>query len=100
MRIPYVKKHAAFSDREVTRWNDILKDWDGAEALIGPVILGVPLSKSSISHSGASFAPHAIRRMLGLYTTYHIEDEKGCCRQRTIRLRGYRDACYKHTGEP
>ena len=76
MRIPYVKKHAAFSDREVTRWNDILKDWDGAEALIGPVILGVPLSKSSISHSGASFAPHAIRRMLGLYTTYHIEDEQ------------------------
>ncbi|MBO9128955.1 formimidoylglutamase [Bacillus sp. 165] len=73
----YLKKAgmAKFQDREVTRYNEIIKNWDGKEVINGPALIGVPLSKPSISHSGACFAPGAIRNMLGAYSTYAIEQE-------------------------
>jgi formiminoglutamase len=66
---------AKFQDREVTRYNESIKSWDGKEIIKGPALVGVPLSKPSISHSGACFAPGAIRNMLGAYSTYAIEQE-------------------------
>jgi len=63
---------SAFKDRYTTKVAELLKPWEegdrGAAA-----ILGVPLSKPSISHSGASFAPGAIRNALNGFTTYRIE---------------------------
>ncbi|MGM8214919.1 formimidoylglutamase [Bacillaceae bacterium W0354] len=39
-------------------------------------LVGAPLSKPSISHSGASFAPSAIRQAMASYSTYSNELEK------------------------
>lgn len=39
------------------------------------MIVGAPLSKTSISHSGASQTPQAMREMLGTLTTYDIEHD-------------------------
>ncbi|ANB59560.1 formimidoylglutamase [Anoxybacteroides amylolyticum] len=72
--VPYLKEagKAIFQDRYVTKANELLVPWDGKHASsIG--LIGVPLSKSSISHSGAAFAPQAIRQALSFYTTYSIE---------------------------
>jgi formiminoglutamase len=65
---------AVFQDRYVKRASDMLREWDGKDGgSIG--IIGVPLSKSSISHSGAVFAPGVIRKMLSSYSTYSIEED-------------------------
>ncbi|TRY28501.1 formimidoylglutamase, partial [Geobacillus sp. LEMMJ02] len=53
---PYLKEagKAIFQDRYVKKANELLVPWDGKQAgNIG--VIGVPLSKSSISHSGAAF---------------------------------------------
>lgn len=71
---PYLKEagKATFQDRYVKKANELLVSWDGKQAgNIG--VIGVPLSKSSISHSGAAFAPQAIRQALSFYSTYSIE---------------------------
>ncbi|MCG3083596.1 formimidoylglutamase [Anoxybacillus sp. LAT_35] len=71
---PYLKEagKAIFQDRYVKKANELLVPWDGKQAgNIG--VIGVPLSKSSISHSGAAFAPQAIRQALSFYSTYSIE---------------------------
>jgi len=71
---PYLKEagKATFQDRYVKKANELLVPWDGKQAgNIG--VIGVPLSKSSISHSGAAFAPQAIRQALSFYSTYSIE---------------------------
>ncbi|MBA2876634.1 formimidoylglutamase [Thermaerobacillus caldiproteolyticus] len=65
---------AVFQDRYVKKASEMLHTWDGNQAgRIG--IIGAPLSKSSISHSGAAFAPGAIRKMLSSYSTYSIEED-------------------------
>ncbi|MFL8938392.1 formimidoylglutamase [Rossellomorea oryzaecorticis] len=65
---------AQFKDRYTTKAAELLTTYtDGAKGDIA--ILGAPLSKPSISHSGASFAPDAIRRSLNSFTTYNIEEE-------------------------
>jgi formiminoglutamase len=65
---------AVFQDRYVKRAIDMLREWDGNDrGSIG--LIGAPLSKSSISHSGAVFAPGAIRKMLSSYSTYSIEED-------------------------
>lgn len=75
MSLSHLKKagDAVFVDSNVTKANEIVTAWDGNDASNFSLI-GVPLSKTSISHSGASFAPASIRKMLSSYSTYHIED--------------------------
>lgn len=71
---PYLKEagKANFQDRYVKKANELFVPWDGKHASnIG--LIGAPLSKSSISHSGAAFAPQAIRQALSFYSTYSIE---------------------------
>lgn len=70
----YLKKNAKFIDREVTKWSDMIRVWDGEE-IFGAALIGAPLSKPSISHSGACFAPKTIRAMLDAYSTYAITEE-------------------------
>ncbi|WP_061808944.1 formimidoylglutamase [Rossellomorea vietnamensis] len=63
---------AQFKDRYTTKAAELLIPWvEGKKGDIA--IIGAPLSKPSISHSGASFAPDAIRRCLNSFTTYNIE---------------------------
>ncbi len=63
---------AQFKDRYTTKAAELLKPWK--EGIKGDIALfGAPLSKPSISHSGASFAPDAIRRCMNSFTTYNIE---------------------------
>ncbi|RBW70724.1 formimidoylglutamase [Bacillus taeanensis] len=71
----YLKSaNTPFIDRYVTKAADLVKPWD--EKKIHDVgLIGVPLSKTSISHSGAAFAPGTIRKALGAFTTYSIEDD-------------------------
>lgn len=72
---PYLQKaNESFRDRDVTKVADIIQSWDG-KVLNGIGLIGVPLSKSSISHSGACFAPGMIRKALAGFTTYAIEEE-------------------------
>lgn len=60
---------AIFKDRYTTKVRELLVPFeDGNTAEFG--IAGAPFSKSSISHSGASFAPSAIRSALQSYTTF------------------------------
>lgn len=64
---------ALFKDRHTTKANDLLQSYtSGMENEFG--MAGVPLSKPSISHSGASFAPSAIREALKSFTTYSGEE--------------------------
>ncbi|KAA0565889.1 formimidoylglutamase [Bacillus sp. CH30_1T] len=63
---------AQFKDRYTTKAAELLTPWE--EGKKGDIaIIGAPLSKPSISHSGASFAPDAIRRCLNSFSTYNIE---------------------------
>lgn len=70
----YPAGKAIFKDSEVTKAHELIVPWEGEE-VTGFGILGAPLSKPSISHSGAAQAPGAIRKALSSYTTYAIEDE-------------------------
>lgn len=70
----YPAGKAGFVDSEVTKAHELLQPWQG-EKVDGFGILGAPLSKPSISHSGAAEAPGAIRKALSSYATYAIEDE-------------------------
>lgn len=63
-----------FKDSEVTRFGDIIRLSNGKK-IQGVGIIGAPLSKSSISHSGAHLAPQTIRKALSAFTTYSIEDD-------------------------
>ncbi len=68
---------APFVDRYVTRFSDIIKPW-AEKDFRGVGIIGAPLSKSSISHSGAHLAPVTIRKAFSAFTTYSIEDDMEC----------------------
>ncbi|MCL7747352.1 formimidoylglutamase [Halalkalibacter alkaliphilus] len=71
---PYLQKaNTSFTDREVTKIGDLMKEWDG-ETIRGVGLIGAHLSKSSISHSGACFAPGTIRKALSGYSTYSVEE--------------------------
>jgi formiminoglutamase len=74
---------AQFKDRYTTKAAELLTSYkDGLKGDIA--ILGAPLSKPSISHSGASFAPDAIRRCLNSFTTYNIEEDTDINSQKII----------------
>jgi formiminoglutamase len=63
-----------FRDHLETKAAAWLRAWDGAERA-DVVLVGAPLSKTSISHSGASQTPQALREMLAALTTYDIEHD-------------------------
>lgn len=64
----------AFVDRYTTRAKQLLSDWStGNKGEFG--LVGLPLSKPSISHSGASFAPETIRAALAGFSTYSGEED-------------------------
>jgi formiminoglutamase len=74
---------AQFKDQYTTKAAELLTPYSEGEK--GDIaILGAPLSKPSISHSGASFAPDAIRRCLNSFTTYNIEEKTDISSQKII----------------
>jgi formiminoglutamase len=64
-----------FTDRFVTKAADLITIWNGNEKITDIGLIGAPLSKSSISHSGAVFAPGSIRKALQAFSTYSIEED-------------------------
>jgi formiminoglutamase len=72
----YLKKsgEAIFKDTEVTKVSELIRDWKGSP-IGGIALIGAPLSKPSISHSGASFAPTTIRKALSSCSTYAIDED-------------------------
>ncbi|MDY0409558.1 formimidoylglutamase [Virgibacillus soli] len=63
---------AIFKDRYTMRAKELLTPWSkGNKGMYG--LVGLPLSKPSISHSGASFAPGTIREALQSYSIYSGE---------------------------
>lgn len=72
----YAANKATFKDRGITKAAELIKPWQEQDGTVeGIALVGAPLSKPSISHSGASFAPGTIRKMLSSCTTYAIEDD-------------------------
>ncbi|WP_370632731.1 formimidoylglutamase [Halobacillus sp. Nhm2S1] len=68
-------RDARFKDRHTTKVDETVSDYEpGKTGDIG--LIGLPLSKTSISLSGASEAPGSIRRALGAYSTYSGEKDK------------------------
>lgn len=76
-RPPYLQTagNPPFIDRHYPKAAELLRTWDGEEELTGATLIGVPISKPSISHSGASFTPGVVRKLLQSYSTYAVEDE-------------------------
>jgi formiminoglutamase len=63
---------AVFRDRDEVKASQWLEPWDGQSSFdIG--VIGVPLSKTSISHSGAFMFPQSVRQALGSFGTYHLD---------------------------
>lgn len=56
-------------DLKASQW---IAAWDGA-AEFDLALLGAPLSKTSISHSGAFRFPETVRQALSAYGTYHMD---------------------------
>jgi formiminoglutamase len=65
---------ASFRDSMMVKFGDGLKSWKG-ESIKGYGLIGLPLSKPSISHSGASFAPEVMRTIFKNMATYAIEED-------------------------
>lgn len=74
--IPFLRKsgEAPFTDRGIKKAGQLLRPWSG-EDVSGVAIAGAPLSKTSISHSGAHLTPQTIRTMMQSFSTYSIEEE-------------------------
>jgi len=69
---PELVRRSNWRDRYETKVAQWLTPWDGEEPVdIG--FIGVPLSKTSISHSGASMTPNALRELFSAATTYSID---------------------------
>jgi formiminoglutamase len=73
---PYLKPagQAVFKDSGITKFGEIIQSWNGTP-FKGYGLIGVPLSKPSISHSGAAFAPDTMRSVLKNTATYAIEED-------------------------
>ncbi|MUK90687.1 formimidoylglutamase [Ornithinibacillus sp. L9] len=66
---------AIFKDRFTTKAKELLHPWsEGEKGKFG--LVGLPHSKPSISHSGASLAPNAIRHAMLSYSTFSGEAER------------------------
>ncbi|TYR81511.1 agmatinase family protein [Priestia megaterium] len=71
---PEINRRANWSDRYETKVAQWLTAWDGEEVPdIG--FIGIPLSKTSISISGASMTPNALRELFANVTTYNIDHD-------------------------
>lgn len=57
------------------RAGDWLATWDGVEPLgdLDAVVVGAPLSRTSLSHSGAFLLPREVRRVLLDFSTYNSD---------------------------
>ncbi|WP_408009623.1 formimidoylglutamase [Pseudalkalibacillus sp. A8] len=77
-KFPYLKKagEAGFKDSQVIKAHEIIHPWDGESQVTGIGLIGAPLSKPSISLSGASQTPGVVRQMFSTLSTYAIEQEK------------------------
>ncbi len=65
---------AVFNDSGITKFGEVIREADDrSDVRFG--IVGLPLSKPSISLSGASMAPGAMRKILRNTATYAIEEE-------------------------
>lgn len=69
---PELVRHANWRDRFETKVSQWIIPWDGEE-LVDIGFIGVPLSKTSISISGASMTPNALRELFTKVTTYSID---------------------------
>lgn len=38
----YLKKNAKFIDREVTKWSEMIKDWEEGVEIFGAALIGAP----------------------------------------------------------
>ena len=38
----YLKKNAKFIDREVTKWSEMIKDWEEGVEIFGVALIGAP----------------------------------------------------------
>ena len=63
-----------FRDHLETKVAQWVKPWNG-KSEPDVLFVGAPLSKTSISHSGASLTPQAIREMFGVVSTYTIDHD-------------------------
>ncbi|MGI8546853.1 MAG: agmatinase family protein [Gemmatimonadaceae bacterium] len=64
----------AFRDHLETTVASWVRPWDGVESP-DVILIGAPLSKASISHSGASQTPEAMRDLFAAVTTYNIDHD-------------------------
>lgn len=69
---PEFVRRLNWRDRFETRVSEWLTPWDGEETVEAGFI-GIPLSKTSISVSGASMTPNAMRELFANATTYNID---------------------------
>ncbi|MEO6778226.1 MAG: formimidoylglutamase [Gemmatimonadaceae bacterium] len=76
-----------FRDHLETKVSAWVRPWDGAESA-DVILVGAPLSKTSISHSGASGTPQAIREMFGAVSTYDFERDVDLASALTVRDAG------------
>jgi len=63
-----------FRDHLETKVSHWLRPWDG-QASPDIMMIGAPLSKPSISHSGALFTPAAFRELFAAVSTYNIDHD-------------------------
>jgi formiminoglutamase len=63
-----------FRDHLETKASAWIQPWN-SEANPDAILVGAPLSKTSISLSGASQTPQAIRELFGVLTTYNIDHD-------------------------
>ncbi|MEO7043136.1 MAG: formimidoylglutamase [Gemmatimonadaceae bacterium] len=76
-----------FRDHLETKVASWIRPWDGAEAA-DVVLIGAPLSKTSISHSGASGTPQAMREMFGAVSTYNFDHDVDLATALSVRDAG------------
>jgi formiminoglutamase len=80
--IPYLVPSSAvfrtpIPDPNNPRAGDWVRQWDGAQDLasVDVAIIGAPLSRSSLSHSGAFLLPRELRRVLLDFSTYFSDED-------------------------
>jgi formiminoglutamase len=71
-------------DPKVSAW---IRPWDGAEKA-DVILLGAPLSRTSISPSSGSAAPQAIREMFGTVSPYNFDHDIDLASKLTVRDAG------------
>lgn len=71
---PEVWRRSNWKDRYETKVSEWIVPWDGKESTeLG--MIGVPLSKSSISLSSAAMTPNALRELFPNVTTYNVDHD-------------------------